>query len=248
MKFSVCVEAVYNGRDFVSSMREIKSLGYDAFEFWGWWDKDIDRINAARQELDMRAAAFCTRFISLTEPSARQAYIEGLKESVQAAKKLGCDTLISQVGADLPGVPRHEQHKSVVDGLKACAPLLEAEGVTLVIEPLNLSVDHAGYYLWQSDEAAEIVGETASPRVKMLFDIYHQQISEGDVTRRIRKNLDLIGHMHAANTPGRHELDAGELNYRYIFEEIDAAGYDGYMGLEYFPVREPKNGLTEVLK
>mgnify|MGYP000668235660 CR=1 FL=1 len=79
---------------------------------------------------------------------------------------------------------RELQRKSLVEGLKACAPLLEKKGVTLVVEPLNLRVDHRGYFLSGSDEAAEIIKEVGSPNVKMLFDIYHQQITEGDLVRR----------------------------------------------------------------
>jgi len=243
MKFSVCIDAVYSGKDFVNSMREVKSLGYDAIEFWEWWSKDIDKIDAARKELSLEVAALCTKFVSLTDPSKRSEYLAGLKETISVAKKLGCKTIISQVGDELKGASREEQHNSLVDGLKNAATLLEGEDLTLVIEPLNLTVDHAGYYLWESDEAGEIIAKVGSPYILMLFDIYHQQIMEGDVTRRSIKHLKAIGHMHAAGTPGRHELDIGELNYHYIFSALKEAGYKGYVGFEYFPKREAKDGL-----
>jgi hydroxypyruvate isomerase len=243
MKISVCVEAVYNKKDFIASMREVKSLGIDAVEFWSWWDKDIDKINAARKELDLNIAAFCTKMVSLVDPSQRKTYISGLEETVPVAKKLGCKTIISQVGNELPSLSREAQHKSLVKGLKKCSHFLEAEGLTLVIEPLNIRVDHKGYYLWESDEAADIVSEVGSPNVLMLFDIYHQQIMEGDVIRRSIRHLNAIGHMHAAGNPGRNELDSGELNYMAIFDALQSSGYTGYVGLEYFPVREAKEGL-----
>ena len=244
IKLSVCIDAVYSGKNFIESMREVKALGYDAFEFWEWWNKDIEQIDAARKELNMQVAALCTKFISLVDPSVRDKYMEGLKETIPIAKKLGCKTIISQVGDELIGVSREKQHESLVCGLKEAAPLLEAEGLTLVIEPLNLTVDHAGYYLWESDEAGDIIAKVSSPNVLMLFDIYHQQIMEGDVVRRSIKHMKSIGHMHAAGTPGRHELDDGELNYTYIFKALKEAGYKGYVGLEYFPTREEKDGLT----
>ena len=243
MKLSVCVEALYNGKDFANSMSEIKSLGIDAVEFWSWWDKDIDKMNRARKELDMHISTFCTKMISLVDPSVRPEYISGLKESIAVAKTLGCKCLISQVGNEREGVSREDQHKSLVARLKECAPILENEDITLVIEPLNTTVDHAGYYLWESDEGAEVVHEVNSPKVRMLFDIYHQQIMEGDVIRRSTKHIDSIGHIHAAGNPGRHELDIGELNYRAIFAALDEAGYKGYIGLEYFPLQEAKIGL-----
>ena len=116
----------------------------------------------------------------------------------------------------------------------------------LVIEPLNTYVDHAGYYLWSSDEAFQIVGEVNSPNIKVLFDIYHQQIMEGNIIPRIRKNINSIGHFHAAGSPGRHELDSGEINYPNIFEAIGEAGYTGYIGLEYFPLKDAVEGLKKL--
>src|SRR4029077_17233792 len=114
---------------------------------------------------------------------------------------------------------------------------------TVVLEPLNVLVDHAGYYLVTTAEGLEIVDEVASPNVKLLFDIYHQQISEGNVIRNLTENLAKIGHVHAADNPGRHEPGTGELNYAVIFRALDAAGYDGHVGLEYRPSTDPAETL-----
>ena len=118
----------------------------------------------------------------------------------------------------------------------------------MVVEPLNLRVDHQGYFLSGSDEAAEILKEVGSPNVKMLFDIYHQQITEGDLIRRIQKYLPCIGHFHAAGNPGRHELYQSEINYPYVFQAIENEAYEGYMGLEYFPEDAPEAGLVYAKK
>ncbi|MFT4690385.1 MAG: hydroxypyruvate isomerase, partial [Limisphaerales bacterium] len=154
------------------------------------------------------------------------------------ARRLGTKTLISQVGDHRVGVSRDEQRQSLVDGLRAAAPDLEAAGVTLVIEPLNELVDHAGYYLIRSDEAFDIVDQVGSPNVKVVFDIYHQQISEGHLIRNIVSNIDKIGHFHAAGNPGRNELQRGEINYAEVFAAIRATEFDGYVGLEYWPLDE----------
>ena len=124
--------------------------------------------------------------------------------------------------------------------------MLEDAGVTLVIEPLNELVNHAGYYLIRSDEAFQIIDEVGSPRVKVVFDIYHQQISEGHVINNITKNIDKIAHFHAAGNPGRHELTIGELHYPSIFQVIQNTDYTGYVGLEYWPINDPLAGLKEV--
>ncbi len=164
----------------------------------------------------------------------QEAYLSGLKETVDVAEMLGCRTVISQVGKELTGVPREEQRLQLVDGLRRAADLLSSHDIQLVIEPLNTRVDHKGYFLWSSTEAAQIIREVDSPKVRMLFDIYHQQVMEGDILQHIRENIEIIGHMHCAGVPGRHSLSQSELNYGYVFKAIETMGYEGYMGLELF--------------
>lgn len=242
MKYSVCIDSVFQGIDFIEALKICHGLKMDGIEFWSWWDKDLDRIAAFIQEHGMTVATFCTKFISLTDPACREEYIEALKEGIAAAKKLGCKSLISQTGSDT-GAPREEQRASLIEGLKCCAPLLEESGITLLVEPLNTKVDHIGYFTNSSDEVAGIIKEMNSPCVKMLFDIYHQQISEGDILRHMKEHLPLIAHVHTAGNPGRNELYRSEINYAYILKELENMGYDGYIGLEYFALDEQEQGL-----
>jgi len=190
----------------------------------------------------------CTSEFVLTDPARRDTYLDGLRRSIPVANRLGCRTLITQVGPELPNIPRAVQHASIVDGLKACVPLLESAGITLVFEPLNLLVNHPGYYLSRSDEAFEIAREVSSPFVKVLYDIYHQQITEGNLIATITANAPLIGHIHAASVPGRHELThPSEINYPAVFAALKNAGYTGAVGLEYIPVGDPSESLRAVL-
>jgi hydroxypyruvate isomerase len=246
LKPSVCIDAVLGDLPAAEAIGIVRESGIDAFEFWGWWDRDLTEIEAARDQQAMQISACCTRFISLVDPSTRAAYLSGLEESISTAKRLGCRTLISQVGDFRSGVSRQQQHLCLVDGLKEAAPMLESAGITLVIEPLNELVDHPGYYLVRSDEAFEIIDEVASDRVKVVYDIYHQQISEGQLIHNISSNIDKIAHFHAAGNPGRHELTRGELDYRSIFQAISETNYRGYVGLEYWPIDQPLGGLKEI--
>lgn len=243
---SVCIDAVLGDNSPSEAARIVRRCGFGAFEFWGWWDKDLDQVLQARDETGLAIAACCTKFISLVDPQLRDDYLAGLRESIDAARRLNCPTLISQVGDFRPGFSREEQHQSLVDGLKAAAPMLQDAGVNLVIEPLNELVDHQGYYLIRSEEAFEIIDEVDCPNVLVVFDIYHQQISEGHVIHRLTENIDKIGHFHAAGNPGRHELTRGELHYPAIFEAIKQTSYQGYVGLEYWPIEAPEQGLSEV--
>jgi len=248
MYYSVCIPAVFGGMPVHEALERVKAAGAKHYEFWSWWDQDVDAIAAAQEKAGLKPAALCTYFIPLTEPERRAEYIQGLKESIDVAKKLGCKTLISQLGNDT-GAPRAQQHQSIVDGLRACAPLLEEAGVILTIEPLNTLVDHAGYYLTSSAEGFEIVNEVGSPNVQLLFDIYHQQIMEGHLIANLTKNISLVGHIHTAGNPGRHELlGENEIHYPSVFAALKRAGYDKAIGLEYFPLGDPDESLKELFK
>jgi len=119
----------------------------------------------------------------------------------------------------------------------------EGAGVTLGVEPLNTIVDHPGYYLTSSAEGYEIVETVDSPAVKLLFDIYHQQVSEGNVTRNLTSDIGQVGYVHIADVPGRHEPTTGELNYANVLTALDDAGYDGYVGCEFTPEHDPSAAI-----
>ncbi len=243
MKFSICIDALFDGWSPAQALEGVETAGFHAFEFWGWRSRDIDSLSREAGRRKLRSHAFCTLKVSLVDSRQRRAWLTGLSDTLAVAARLGTQTIITQVGDQLPDVPRQAQRESLVAGLRAGVPLLREAGATLVFEPLNTAIDHAGYYLASSDEAFSIAEEVGSDRVKVLFDIYHQQVTEGNLLDRIRGHLGLIGHFHAAGVPGRHELDGGELDYRVIFRAIDAAGWEGCIGLEYFPVGDPVAGL-----
>lgn len=246
---SVCIDAVFEGKSFTDACAAASRANIPAIEFWGWWDKDLDDLTAAIDRNALAISACCTRFISLVDPDTRTDYLEGLRESIDVALQLGTQTLISQVGDLRAGVSRDDQHRCLVEGLRKAAPLLENANITLVIEPLNDLVDHIGYYLVRSDEAFAIIDEVNSPNVKVVFDIYHQQISEGHLIHNLSTHIDKIGHLHAAGNPGRHELQHGEINYPEVFKAIRGTNYAGYVGLEYWPLdNDPVPALAEVAK
>ncbi|QDV26694.1 TIM barrel protein [Aureliella helgolandensis] len=245
LKPSICIDALFEGTPTAEAIALVAKLGYPAFEFWMWWEKDLPQVMQARDAHSLKIAACCTKFVSLVDAQVRDLYLEGLQESIAAAKQLDCPVLISQVGDFLPEVDLEDQHDSLVAGLKAAAKMLEGTNITLAIEPLNEQVDHAGYYLVESDEAFEIVEKVASPNVKVTFDIYHQQISEGHLIHNITSNIEKIAHFHAAGNPGRHELNLGEIHYPAIIEAIQKTDYDGYFGLEYWPEADAETGLLE---
>ena len=248
MKYSVCASAVFSGIPLAEAIRRIAAAGYSACEFWSWWDQDMNAVEAAVRETGIEVVGFCTRMVPLNDPSRRSEYLDGLTESIAVAKRLGCRRLISQVGQTIEGMERQAQHNSIAEGLRACAPILESEDIELVIEPLNTRVDHIGYFLDRSDEAFQIIRETNSPRVKVLFDIYHQQITEGNLIADLTKNAPLVGHIHIAGVPGRHEPHRhSEVHFPSVLRALKEAGWHGHAGLEYFPTGDAELGLQELL-
>ena len=246
LQASVCIDAVLGKHSVDEALSIVKQAGIPAFEFWCWWEKDLEQIRELKTKHDLKLAACCTKFVSLVDPATRDDYLKGLEESIAAAQSLDCPTLISQVGDALPGTDRKSQHDCLVEGLRQATRLLDGSGITLVIEPLNELVDHAGYYLIRSDEAFQIIEEVNHPSIKVVFDIYHQQISEGHLIHNLTNNIQHIAHFHAAGNPGRHELTRGEIHYPSIFTAIHETDYQGYVGLEYWPVDDPLKGLQTV--
>jgi hydroxypyruvate isomerase len=197
-------------------------------------------------ELGLEVTGFaCDTGGPLVAPGSAERFLPALKESLAAAKKLGCRQIMAQVGNELKDLPRARQHENCVVAFRAAAPLCEDAGTTLTIETLNVLVDHKRYYLATSEEGFRMVDTVGSKCVRLLFDIYHQQITEGNLIANITRNIAKIGHFHVADVPGRHQPGTGEINYLNVFRAIIAAGYSGYLGLEMWPTVDHAKAVRE---
>lgn len=253
LKYSVCIDAVFMHEKitFTETMKKAAGAGFEAVEFWSWWDKDIGQIRRCMDETGLKTAAFCTRFVNPGDASLREEYLKGIEESIAAAKQLDCSTLIAQAGWEFDsfskGITRAQHRSSLIETMKRAGEMAALRDVNLVIEPLNLLVNHPGYHLSASDDAFDLVSKIDSPNVKILFDIYHQQITEGNLISNICSNIDQIGHFHAAGNPGRGELSEGEIHYPNVLKSIAECGYEGYIGLEYMTGADPVPGLKHAV-
>lgn len=243
MRLCVPVPCFYGKMDFSEAIRKIGSLGFDAAETYNWKNLNFGEVTRACQESGVELLSMCTTEFRMTDPAYREAWLNGLRESCEAAARLGVKKLITQVGQDT-GAPRRDQHKAIVETLKQATPILEKYGVTVMPEPLNTYVNHPGYYLWSSLEGFDIIREVGHPNVKLIYDIYHQQIMEGNIIPTVKNNLDCIAHLHSAGHPGRNELQYGETDYKAVFDAIDKMGYEGACGLEYKPLMDPDESLV----
>jgi hydroxypyruvate isomerase len=197
-------------------------------------------------------------------PRYHDEVIAGAKKMIDAcADGKVCPKVIAFTGykwrdADDPksgAIPRDEAAKNCVAGLKQVAGYAEQKKVTLCLEHLNTRdtthpmKGHPGYQGDDLDWVAGIIRQVGSPRVRLLFDIYHVQVMHGDLIRRLEQTKDIIGHVHTAGCPGRGELDdRQEVNYPAVMRKLIEIGYDGFVGQEFIPTRAPREGLREAVK
>ncbi len=238
---------VYDDEPFAERVYRAAEARADGIEFWDWREKDLEAIETATAETELPIVG-CVAGGELTDPVQAEAAVETIRESIDTASEIGCQSLISTVGTDHAGLERDVQFQNIVEVLSAVAPDAEDAGVTIVVEPLNAAVDHPGYYLTSSHEGYEIIEAVDSPNVKLLYDVYHQQITEGNIIQNLTENVEHIGHVHVADVPGRHEPGTGELNYANVVSALEDSGYDGYVGLEFAPTGDSDPAVAEALE
>jgi hydroxypyruvate isomerase len=218
--------------------RTVASLGFGAVEIWGR-DESFPELLAAAASHKLTVASMCGA-ASLTDGLNNRAnhdlIASQLRQSIDLAAKHRIGGLICFSGNRHAGADDAAAIDACADGLKRVAPYAQAKGVNLNLELLNSKIDHLGYQCDHTAWGVAVCRKVASPRVKLLYDIYHMQIMEGDVIRTIRDNIAWIGHFHTAGVPGRNDMDdTQELNYAAICRAIAATGYGLYVGHEFVP-------------
>lgn len=252
LKLSVRVEPVFRGMKLPDQMRKVAEAGYQGFEFGDWRAQDPEAIARLARSLGIECACIVgnrgvnPKGMGLTNPAERAGFLAEIKASAEAARRFETTRMVTLTANEVPGMTREAQHKSIVEGLKAANDIVAPRGITLIVEPLNTLVDHKGYYLNHTREAFEIMREVDSPHVKILFDIYHVQIMDGNLIDTIRRNIGYIAHFHVGDVPGRHEPGTGEIDYHNVFRAIRDLEFRGFVAMEYRPSKNPMETLAEV--
>jgi len=246
-KLSICIEPVLTDIDFYDRIKIAAELGFDAIEFWDPVGKDVNKIGRIATENNIAVSICCVK-----DPWTKRMnlpasiVVQNVTESIKLAKEMGCNSLIALSG-DVEG-KADSQKNILIENLKRVAEIAVKENVTINLEALNSLVDHKGYYLDSSYVGFEIIKSVGCDNIRLLYDIYHMQIMEGNIIENISKNIDFIGHFHSAGVPGRHEHFNGENDYKNVLKAIEKAGYDRYFGLEYWPTYDHKQSLADVKK
>lgn len=254
MRFAANLTLLFPELEPLDRFRAAAEAGFTHVEFLFPFHYDLDRVERALRDHYLELVLFDTDpgdFAAgdrglLCDPRGKDRFLQSVKEAIGLAQRLGTTRLNVLAGRIPPGVPAAEARKTVVDNLRRATPLAAAAGVTLLIEALN-TVQTPGYFLDGSSEGFEIVDEVGSPALKFQYDVYHLQIMEGNLIETIRRNIARIGHFQISDVPGRHEPGTGEINFPGVFGAIEAAGYDGYVGIEVIPAAGTLEGLDRWL-
>jgi hydroxypyruvate isomerase len=245
IKQSICVP-MFSSLSLEKLCEAAAEIGYAAIEFWGRED-DFDAHVATAKRHGLAVASFTGHGrTALNDRADHDQAEKELKASIDVAAHHGIPGIICLSGNRHPGRSEAEAIEVTAEGLARLAPYAEKQGVTLNLEVLNSKVDHHGYDCDHTAWAVAVCEKVGSPRVKILYDIYHMQIMEGDIIRTIRDNVQWIGHFHTAGNPGRNDMDdTQELNYAGICSAIAATDYALYVGHEFAPKGDPVEALRQ---
>jgi hydroxypyruvate isomerase len=219
-----------------------------------WSDADVARVRKLCQSyrINMHAllaqADWKKRPVSIVDPSHRENFLSDVRNAIVYAQKLDISQIIVTSGLSVAGKTHEEQYASLTEGIKRAADLVAAARFTLLVEPLNSRVDHAGCFLTSCVDGLRLVREVNYPNVRLLFDIYHEQVQSGNVIRTLREAAPLVPVFHVADNPGRNDPGSGELNLPNVYKAIQNTGFAGYVAMEYRPLGDPLASLTKAVK
>lgn len=247
MKYSLCIEPVFEDVAFTDRIRLATECGVDAIELWDPSEYDPVAIGKEAARLGIPVAAISIwKSWTYRMANTSQMVLKTVEETIRMGKDIGCSTFIGLSG-DVE-CKQDSQKNLLIENLKRVAELCHKHDVVIVLEALNSLYDHKGYYLDSSYVAFEIVKAIDDPAIRVLFDCYHMQLMEGNLINNITKNIEFIGHFHSAGVPGRHELQNCEVNYPAVIKAAEDAGYDKYFGFEYWPTYDHAQSVRDVLR
>jgi len=248
---SVMLWTVFRDLPFEQRLAKVAEAGYRNVELVGeygkWTDADFDGANAARKRLGIKFDATAGLGHGVADPSAREAFLAELHTALGPMERLGCPAMIVLSGDTVSGLSRESQHASCIEGLKQAAKLVEGkqidgQPVRLLLECIHVE-ERPKYFLTSAAEAIAVVRAVNHPQVQFLYDIFHEQMGFGNLIEKLDKNIDVIGLIHIADVPGRHEPGTGEINYGNVYRKLAELNYRKNVAMEFLPVGEPVAAL-----
>jgi hydroxypyruvate isomerase len=254
---SVMLWTVFNDLPFEDRLAKVAEAGYSNVELVGdeyrtWNDADFARANAARKRLGISFDAtagleHAGHAHGLADPAHRDPFLAELKGALVQMETLSCPAIIVLSGNVVPGLSREAQHQSCIESLQRAAEIVQ--GRTINGEPVRLLLEcidpeeNPRYFLQSAAEGIEIVRAVNHPQVQFLYDIFHEQVAEGNLIEKLDKHIDIIGLIHIADVPGRHEPGTGEINWLNIYRKLVELNYRRVAAMEYRPIGDPVASL-----
>jgi hydroxypyruvate isomerase len=250
-RLSVMAWTVFRDLPFEQCMEKISAAGYKNIELVGeyhkWSDEEWRRVLAKQKQLGIHFDVTAGLEHGAANPNERDALIADVRKELPIMERLGCPAVIIMSGNVVPDMPREAQHRSCIDSLKRAAELIE--GKTINGEPIRLLLENIDpeenpkYYLTSVAEGFEIIRLVNHPQVQLLYDFFHEQISEGNLIQKLVDNIAHTGLVHIADVPGRHEPGTGEINYENIFRKLAELNYNRIAAMEFLPTSDPVGKL-----
>ncbi|MGF6753426.1 2-oxo-tetronate isomerase [Paraburkholderia sp. GAS42] len=249
-RFAANLTMMYNEHAFPDRFAAAARDGFQAVEFLFPYEFSAAELKTQLDEYRLTQALFNAppgdwakgeRGIA-SLPGREDEFRRSVDTALGYARVLGNRKLHVMAGLIAPGQPRERHREVYLKNLAYATNAAQADGITIVIEPINTR-DIPGFFLNRQDDAQAICAEVGAPNLQVQFDCYHCQIVEGDLAVKLKRDMPRIGHIQIAGVPERHEPDIGELNYPYLFELIDSLGYEGWIGCEYRPRAGTSDGL-----
>lgn len=246
-KFSANISFLYADLPFLDRFAAAAKDGFQAVEYVGPYDLPAAEVAAALNTHGLTQALFNLpagnwdageRGIGCHGDRVAE-FQAGVMTAIRYGQALGCTRINCLAGIAQAGTSVEDRDAILVDNLKYAATRLADAGITLLLEPINLR-DIAGFHVSTTDHAERLLDAVGSDNLLIQYDIYHTQVMQGDLIPTYARLKDRIGHVQIADNPGRHEPGTGEINYPFVFSELDRLGYDGWIGCEY----KPRSGTT----
>jgi hydroxypyruvate isomerase len=238
-KFAPNIEMWWPGNKLTPQQKieEAARLGYQAVEMWPYENKDINALVQVCQKHKMEITQFTAWGFTpgLNDPKNHDRFVQKIEEACKVAGRLGTRMMCVVAGNDIAGMTQRQMHDNVITALRRAVPIVEKHNITLILEQMNIRVDHKGHCLYGSEPTLRILKAVDSRHVKMLLDLYHAQITEGDLCGHIRENYDHAAYYQIADHPGRNDPGTGEIHYPRVLKQLHDLGYRGYIGLEFRP-------------
>lgn len=249
-KFAANLTMLFTEVPFMERFALAKNAGFSAIEYLFPYDYAAVELKARLEQNKLTQVLFnlpCGKWVEgergiAANPERVEEFRAGVAKAVEYALELGVGELNCLAGKRTPGYDDDKQWSTLVGNVRYAAKVLLEKGLRLMVEPIN-HFDIPGFVLNRTDQALKLIEDAGMQNVFVQYDVYHVQREEGELAAKLRKHIDKIGHIQIADNPGRHQPGTGEINYPFIFKEIDESGYPGYVGLEYVPIPDSKSSF-----